>query len=175
MRILGVDGGLDGGIAVLNHNSLDYIAPMPTIPAADGKKREYDLPAIRHLIHDMHPEHAFLERAQAMPGQGGVSMFTIGKNYGIMIGIISCRSIPMTIIHPRTWQKRMFSDLAKMDTKAASAIIAQRLFPNYIFKATVKCSKIHDGMTDAACIAAYGAWLFSGPVELSEEDIKCKP
>lgn len=42
------------------------------------------------------------------------------------------------------------------DTKGAAATRAAQLFPGVDFRASARCRKPHDGMVDAALIAAYG-------------------
>lgn len=100
-----------------------------------------------------------LEKAQAFPGQGVVSMFSIGRGFGIMEGILASRKWPYTIVSPKTWQKRMFEGVAHADTKQASALVAQRLFPDTRFVATERSKKLHDGITDATMMAVYASRL----------------
>jgi hypothetical protein len=44
----------------------------------------------------------------------------------------------------------------RIDTKAMSELACKRLFPDVKFTATDRCTKTHDGMTDATLIAEYG-------------------
>ena len=57
------------------------------------------------------------------------------------------------------WQKKMFEGIAheKGQSKQASILVAQRLFPEVRFVSTLKATKIHDGMTDAALMAVYAS------------------
>ena len=155
MRVMGIDNGLDGALVCLNSDGGISKLVMPTIESGTGK-REYDVQVIVGFVLCYRPDHVFLEKAQAMPGQGVSSMFSIGNGYGIMRGIIGALSIPHTLVHPKTWQKVMFKDVPKQDTKAASVKVCKRLFPQLDWKASDRCRKAHDGLTDAALIAAYG-------------------
>ena len=65
-------------------------------------------------------------------------------------------SRPAAMAHPRTWQAVMLAGLDKTDTKRASAIAAIRYQPSVDWRATPRCKKPHDGLTDAFCIAEYG-------------------
>lgn len=161
MNILGIDGGLDGGMFLIAEPCAKFV--MPTIDGKSG--REYDIPEIVKFIDLCFPNHVFLEKAQAMPGQGVTSMFSIGNGYGIMRGILAAKKIPHTLVHPKTWQKVMFKDVSKEDTKAASVRVAKQLFPQIDWKATDRCRKAHDGLTDAALIAEYGRRLLCGNTE----------
>lgn len=166
MMILGIDNGLDGGLVLVNEIGVHAWIVMPTINVRDGK-RAYDANAIVSFILGTgkewgKPDHIFLEKAQAMPGQGVTSMFSIGLGFGIMQGIASALYLPLTIVHPKTWQKEMFKDLPKTDTKAMSEIVCKRLWPTTDWRATEKCRKAHDGLCDAAMIAEYGRRQLAG-------------
>lgn len=153
MQIVGVDNGLDGGITIIKNGTLLSSLPMPTINTVKSK-REYDLTKIKNFLAGA--DHVFVEQAQAMPGQGVSSMFTIGKNYGLMLGILSGMGYPVTVVAPQTWQKQLFSGFPKANTKSVSVMVCQRLWPNADWRASERCKVAHDGMTDSACIAEYG-------------------
>ena len=173
MRIVGIDNGLSGGIAIVQHAALIATSVMPVISYKSGKKnkRTYDLGEIVSIIENIKPAHVFVEKAQAMPSfskggkqspQGGVTNFTTGYSYGAMLGILAALRIAYTIVHPRTWQKVMFMGMPKTDTKKMSYIVCQRLWPNADWKATPRCRIAHDGKTDAAMIAEYGRRTIAG-------------
>ena len=109
MLICGVDNGLDGGLVILDGTKIVAREIMPTINVKDGK-REYDSFNIIKIFQQFKPEHVFIERAQAMPGQGVTSMFSIGLGHGILRGILAGLALPHTLGHPRTWQSAMFRD-----------------------------------------------------------------
>jgi len=50
----------------------------------------------------------------------------------------------------------MFEGMAKTDTKQMSYLVCSRLWSCYDWKATPRCKKPHDGLTDAAMLAEYG-------------------
>ena len=155
MRIMGIDNGLDGGLVVVEDNKIvaSMVAPTVNVKAS---KREYNGAGIVTFLHASKPDHVFIEKAQAMPGQGVSSMFSIGLGYGMYRGILTALYIPYTLVHPKTWQGLLFRDLPKGDTKAMSYIVCMRLWPQYDWKASERCKKPHDGLTDAAMIAEYG-------------------
>lgn len=156
MRILGIDPGLDGGMVLLDGAHVVESSTTPTQSAANGKGSDYDMVEIVRLIWEWKVDHICLERAQPMPGQGVVSMFRIGLGYGMWQGMAAALQKPLSIVHPKTWQKAIFCDMAKDNTKAASAIVAKRLWPDVDWRRTTRCKGPHDGLTDAACIAEYG-------------------
>lgn len=167
MRILGIDPGLDGGIAMMDGSRLSMelgrisIEPMPT---TGGTKRSVDggslCVLLRGWIIDKPIDHVFLERVGAMPGQGVTSMFNFGEGYGVIKGVLSALHIPYTLVSPQKWQNAIGVAKSK-DTKGAAATRAAQLFPGVDFRASARCRKPHDGMVDAALIAAYGVreWL----------------
>lgn len=161
---IGIDGGLAGGIAIYNSDTnilLTYPMPVIDVKSVKGNKKEYDVKALVDifLVYRDSIKMVILEKAQAMPGQGVVSMFNIGKNYGIMQGILVSLQIPYQLVHPKSWQKKMFEGMPQQDTKQASILTAQRLFPKNNFKATQRSQINHNGMTDAALMAYYGCLM----------------
>ncbi len=163
MIYLGIDNGIAGGLAFYDADAgvLEcYAMPVINVKKAKGSKNEYDISAIIRLIRAKGTiKMAILEKAQAYPGQGSVSMFSIGRTFGIMEGILAGLEIPYSVVHPKTWQKKMFEGIPHQDTKQASVLTAQRLFPGYRFLASDKATKLHNGMTDAALMAYYGYLL----------------
>lgn len=160
MKILGIDPGLDGGLALVSGQEITRTEPIPVVNVKDSK-REYDIAQLVRTIKHWNPDHVLIEKQQAMKAQGVSSMFSIGNGYGIMRGVVVALGIPHTLVHPKTWQKEMFKDLPKSDTKAMSYIVCQRLWPANSWLATLRCKKPHDGMTDAALIAEYGNRLLN--------------
>jgi len=158
MRIVAIDNGLDGAIALVEGLSLLDCVVTPTV-TVKASKREYNGNEIVAIIERMRPDHVILEKAQSMPGQGVASMFSIGLGYGLYRGILTALGIPHTLVHPKTWQTVMFRDLPKSDTKAMSYIVCMRLWPSHSWLASPRCHKPHDGLTDAALIAEYGRRL----------------
>jgi crossover junction endodeoxyribonuclease RuvC len=157
MIVLGIDNGLDGGVfAIRLETKVSMKFVTPTLGVG---KRSYDLGAMAAIVEGLvrgESSHAFIERAQAMPGQGVSSMFSIGLGYGMWQGILAGLQIPFEVVSPQRWQKEMFVGVNKADTKAASATVAQRLRPDVDWRASTRCRKPHDGLTDAFCIAEYG-------------------
>src|SRR6185312_5022879 len=142
-------------------------------------KNIYDESALVRLIRQLAPTNVLIEKAQSMPEQGVASMFTIGMGYGLIRGILAGLEFRYELVHPRTWQTKLFRDLPKSDTKAMSVIVAGRLWPAQDWRASERCKVAHNGLTDAALIAEYGRRLFarlgpkydySKPLEANDED-----
>lgn len=171
MVTIGIDNGISGALAAYNSETSEVevvVMPIVSVKTAKGNKNQYDIPAIvawfrQKMSMDVtlnpHLKMVVLEKAQPFPGQGAVSMFSIGRGFGTMEGILVALGLPFVVIHPKTWQKKMFEGMPHADTKQASIMTAQRLFPNTQFIATPASSKLHNGMTDAVLMAVYGSRL----------------
>ena len=162
MKIIGIDPGLDGGIAVMDERGLRYAEVLPTTKLA--KKREVNLAALRDLLSidldDLNPfardgVHVFLEHVHAMPKQGVTSMFTFGRGFGQIEGILAGLRIPYTLVSPQTWKKVVMAG----EPKGSEILVAERLWPEQDWRASERCKKQHMGMIDAALIAEYGRRL----------------
>lgn len=157
MRVLGIDVGLNGAIAIVDGDRLIEVHDMPTFTMErNGKnKRMVNAAELARLIRQASPGSAYLERLSAMPGQGVTSMFSMGQSLGVVLGILAALDIPTTTIPPRTWQKAL--DVPQ--GKDGSRYRAAQLFPAHAAQfARVK----DDGRSDAALIAAYGATVKKG-------------
>lgn len=178
MNVLGIDPGLTGGLAVVDANGR-LLAAWETPRAADG---EIDLSGFTALvlkaIYQFNAQHAFLEKVSSMPGQGVASMFKFGLVYGAAQGILAARSVPFTLIVPRSWQKLAFEGVreirsadrqrkdgtlvkGKVEPKKMAAVAASRLFPGADLSSS-KGSPYHEGKVDAALIALIGARKLNG-------------
>ena len=129
MRILGVDPGIHGGLALveINDGAAPQLVDAVDIPVTGvGAKERVDVLAIRTWIAAHQPQHALIERAQAMPKQGASSGFKYGRAVGAIEAVLACCEIPMTIIEPTAWKK--FHQLRGGD-KEAGRQRALQLFP----------------------------------------------
>lgn len=155
--IIGVDNGMKGGIVFLDSKAnIVFKIPMPVIGT---KKKEYNVTHINALLEQKNKEYdciCFLEKAQPQYRDGSKQAFKTGFGYGVLQGLLISLKIPFQIIAPKVWQKKVFAGLNTDDTKLASALFCQRKWPEEDWKATPRCTTIHDGMTDAACLAYYG-------------------
>src|SRR5262249_30948717 len=108
MRILGVDPGIRGGLAIVlvNDGTAPTLIDAIDIPVAGvGAKERVDVLAIRTWIRLHQPDRAVIERAQAMPKQGASSGFKYGRAVGAIEGALACCEVPMEIIEPTKWKK----------------------------------------------------------------------
>lgn len=151
--VLGVDPGLTGGLAVIQSGPRPTILGAYEIPTVGEKaKRRVSVHDVLQILRSWPQgiDHAFIERAQAMPDQGSSSGFAYGRAVGALEAAVEAFLIPITIIEPTAWKKA--SNLAKAD-KEASRQRAIQLFPD---SAGFFPRKKDHGLAEAALIARAG-------------------
>jgi hypothetical protein len=141
--ILGIDPGITGGVAFLYPDGrIDAI----DIPVVGG---EVDVDTLVRLVRERAPRLAVIEKAQAMPRQGVVSVFKYGTAYGALCAVTALCEIPTRLISPRKWKNHFGLDADKEKSRA----LAIRLWPG--------CGhfsrKRDHGRSEAALLARYGA------------------
>lgn len=142
MYFIGIDPGKSGAIAVIDHEGR-------VCRTCVFDEREYRIALME--CSDTPGSKAVLEHVGAMPGQGSVSMFNFGSNFGFIRGLLTAYEIPYELVRPQKW-KRMFSCTSDKNT---SVDVAQRLFPDVDLRRTPRCSKPHDGIAEALLMAEY--------------------
>lgn len=145
-RILGIDPGLTGGLALLCGDALMAV-PMPVLTL--NYRGEINLAELRRILGQWEPTHAWIEKQQAMPRQGVSSSFRTGQNYGDLRGFLLASLIPFYEVRPAAWKKVMNVPA----DKAAAVAIASRMYPAY---SHLWSRRKDDGIAEAALIAAYG-------------------
>jgi crossover junction endodeoxyribonuclease RuvC len=129
VKILGIDPGVRGGLAIvmINDGAAPQLVDAIDIPVTGvGAKERVDVLALRTWVIAHQPQHALIERAQAMPKQGASSGFKYGRAVGAIEAALACCEIPMTVIEPTAWKK--FHQLRGSD-KEAGRQRALQLFP----------------------------------------------
>jgi crossover junction endodeoxyribonuclease RuvC len=155
MIVIGIDPGLSGAIAFYDTvEGAVEIADMPTVEISrNGKnKREVSAVLLSNILTRHKVEAAFLERVNAMAGQGVTSVFSFGRSSGMVEGILAAYDIPTTLVTPQAWQKAVGQRAGKDGSRER----AMQLFPA---QAELFQRKKDDGRSDAALIAYYGAKL----------------
>jgi hypothetical protein len=144
--IMGVDPGVSGALAFyfIDHPERVAVEDMPIVAG------DVDAVTLSKRIASMAPDLVFLERVNAMPGQGVSSTFKFGRSYGVALGVIGAAAIPLHLVTPAKWKGylRLSSD------KEQARALALRLFPSC--GDHFKRKKDH-GRAEAALIARYGA------------------
>ena len=142
MYFIGIDPGKSGALAVIDDEG--YVWNTNTFD-------ENDYVAVLNDMSSAVNVKVVLEHVGAMPGQGSVSMFNFGANFGFIKGLLAANNLPYELVRPQKW-KRMFSCTSDKNT---SVEVAHRLFPNVDLRRTTRCSKPHDGIAEALLMAEY--------------------
>lgn len=159
MSYAGFDPGLDGGIALVGRDGV-IVEPMPTLELKKGKstKRYMDVQALIRWLkaHRSEIRSAVLEQPGYRPGQSTQSGATVGRNFGIIEGVLAALGIPYEIVTPQAWMKDMHQGIAKdMDSKSRSLLAVSRLFPGMDLRRSERCKNPHDGMAEALLLAEW--------------------
>ena len=153
MKIIGIDPGLSGGIAVLENNKVKKIFDMPVMAEGKKNKRQLNSAQLVKLLRDNYSDQeevlVVVEQVNAMPGQGVTSMFNFGQSFGILKGICSAMQLPMYFVRPVKWKK--YFNLINSE-KDASRTRAIEIFPYF----SVHLSRKKDSnKADAILIASF--------------------
>ncbi len=153
MRIIGIDPGLSGAIAILDDLNISDIFDMPVM--SEGKKNKNQLNSaqlvniIKKNILTDKETIVIVEQVSAMPGQGVTSMFNFGQTFGAIKGICASLNLPIFFVRPAKWKKHF--DLIN-SSKDASRTKVIEMYPSI----SERLSKKKDvNKADAILIARY--------------------
>jgi len=169
MMFIGIDPGKSGGMALLGPAGIVMeIEPTPVVKAGKTGRDEFDLAAIRGLLHywaRRESEGCFVtvEKSQPLPPKmgGTVANFARGVGRGwewMCVGL----GLPYQLVAPQTWQKAMHAGTPEGDTKQRSILAAHRLFPGVSLLRTERSRVPHDGLAEALLLAEFGRRVHSG-------------
>ena len=153
MRIIGIDPGLSGAIAILEDSKIKELFDMPVMP--DGKKNKRQLNSallvklIKNSIKNLEDTVMVVEQVNAMPGQGVTSMFNFGQTFGAIKGICAALGLPIFLVRPAKWKKHFELINSSKDASRTKAI---EMYPSI----SQQLSKKKDvNKSDAILIARY--------------------
>lgn len=159
MRIIGIDPGLDGAVALLEGMHVLTVVRVPTCSKASGKGREIMWDELNNAIRPLlfEADHAFIEQVGIRPRQSAQAGVAQGVNAGGIIGLVVAAGVPRTIVSPTVWKTHMglvtVGSTATKEKKARSRMKATALWPRmaHEFKRSSD-----DGPAEAALIAYWG-------------------
>lgn len=149
---IGIDPGKKGGWSAIKHDGLLL-----------GCYSASDVFVFSRFIEEYAAAvtRAYIEKAQAMPGQGVTSMFSYGQGFGEQLGVMAALRVPVQMVTPRKWQRVMIPGSKPGSSKKDALTKARQLFPQETF-IPERCRKPHDGIVDAVLIAEYGRRRHAG-------------
>ena len=152
MRIIGIDPGLSGAIAVLDDLKIFDLFDMPIMPEGKKNKNQLNSAQLVNIIkRHIHTNSTFVivEQVSAMPGQGVTSMFNFGQTFGAIKGISATLKLPIFFVRPSKWKKHFELINASKDSSRTRAI---EMYP----KLSNQLSKKKDvNKSDAILIARF--------------------
>jgi len=166
MTYVGIDPGLNGGIAVLECERVLTLHIMPTRQSGSGGRRVVDQVALDSMLMDLPPDTFCVVEAQtAMHGNGVTSAFSLGMTYGAITQALVSRAVRHQRVKPQIWQRAYgISGGYQKRTKAQALTVAQGLWPMQDWRATDRSRVAHDGLVDAALLAEYARRMDAGRV-----------
>lgn len=168
--VAGLDGGLNGALAVLETTTGHCVYRMTWLTREEKRKGGGNVTVYNNRdMWDMISPWAdttlfFLERAQAMPGQGVVSMFSTGYGYGLLRMALAASGARKRIIRATEWQKEILPPRKKGKVEKGKKAsrngfkVCQKLWPGLDLRdpRKPKARVPHDGICDALLIAEVG-------------------
>lgn len=145
ISILGIDPGKSGGLAFIADENIK-VWPMPIAGSTP------DSLEIVNILKEFKPGIVAIEQVHAMPGQGVTSMFTFGRGFGKIEGIVEALGFSIMLITPQAWKKLILAGTAK--DKNAAVEFCRRRWPS-LSLIPEGYRKPHEGICDALCIAEY--------------------
>lgn len=147
---IGIDPGKSGALAVMTTDENNQLLRVRVIP--------FEEIAYRDILNTCVDSRVVccLEKVGAMPGQGVVSMFSFGRNLGLIEGLLQANKIAYQLVPPQTWKK----EFSLSSDKQSSIDVCKRLFPHINLLATPRSRKENDGMAEALLMAEYARRKF---------------
>jgi crossover junction endodeoxyribonuclease RuvC len=147
---LGVDPGLSGGLALIESGERCRVIFACAVPVTgEGAKRRVDVGAVLKILQKHKIDHAFIERAQAMPDQGASSGFNYGRAVGALEACVQGMMIPLTFVEASAWKRDHGLIKTQKEDSRQRAIM---LFPGV----ALFVRKMDHNVAEAALIAAHG-------------------
>ena len=144
MKIIGIDPGLSGAIAILEDNKVLNIFDMPVMAEGKKNKRQLNSAQLVNIIRgNTVPEDevvVIVEQVNAMPGQGVTSMFNFGQTFGAIKGVCAALNLPIFFVRPSKWKKYFELINASKDSSRTKVIEMYPSLSNQLSKKDVNKS-----------------------------------
>ena len=132
MKIIGIDPGLSGAIAVLEDIKVLSLFEMPVMAEGKKNKRQLNSAQLVNIIKENTNEDeevaVIVEQVNAMPGQGVTSMFNFGQTFGAIKGVCAALGLPIFFVRPSKWKK--YFELIN-SSKDASRTKVIEMYPSF--------------------------------------------
>jgi hypothetical protein len=152
MRILGVDPGGTGALALVHGTELLFVADMPVFRVTRGKsaKAELDVLGFCDIIEAWAPGVVFFEQVGGMTGESASAAFNFGRIAGAAEALCKAHGGRFEFVAPHVWKKAMrLTGTSKDDARAMATNRWPGRYKDFALKK-------HDGRAEAALLAEYG-------------------
>lgn len=169
MLTIGIDPGITGAIAAIDHNGLKRVVDMPVrSKKGTGKiRREIDPTGLQRVLRGLVPadETALIvmETMHSFMGSGNerkgsmASQSSLAHTKAVILTVCELNALDVMFVSPREWQALYgIKRTVDRDTKVQSLQIARKIF-GMEWLARAK----DDGRADALLIARYGQRAFA--------------
>ncbi len=153
MKIIGIDPGISGAIAILQNSKVLGIFDMPVMSEGKKNKRQINSAQLVNIIKENLKNDdevaVIVEQVNAMPGQGVTSMFNFGQTFGAIKGVCAALKLPIFFVRPSKWKKHFELINSSKDSSRTKAI---EMYP-YLSKELSKKKDVNK--SDAILIARF--------------------
>ncbi len=126
MKIIGIDPGLSGAIAILKENKVLGLFDIPVMSEGKKNKRQLNSAQLVNIIRENTLKDdevvVVVEQVNAMPGQGVTSMFNFGQTFGAIKGVCAALNLPIFFVRPSKWKKHFELINSSKDSSRTKAI-----------------------------------------------------
>jgi hypothetical protein len=151
VRIVGVDPGALGALALIENTGLVSVHDMPALKVQRGKgeKTEVDGYSLAALLRELRADIAYVEQVGGMTGQSASAAFNFGRACGAVEYALKTLGVRVELVPPGTWKRALRVKPGKDDSRAT----AMRFWPGMAgeFKRVKDTDR-----AEAALIAEYG-------------------
>jgi hypothetical protein len=151
VRVLGVDPGGSGALALVMDSHLREVVDMPIFLVKRGKsaKAELDTHNLVALLAQWRPDVAYFEQVGGIPGQSASAAFNFGRIAGSCEALVKASGARFVFVTPAVWKKAMGVTGDKDEARSK----ATNLFP-YAAESFRRVKD--DGRAEAVLLAEYG-------------------
>lgn len=176
MRFVGMDPGITGGLALLNHDATrvkTWAMPTLTVTTGGRPRQEVDPGALATLCEDILLSFeddciVTIEQVSSSPQMGVASAFNFGVSYGMALSAFAFfarnteeHTIRIVPALPAVWKRHMrvsAPGASRTDMKKISRTAAAKLWPR-AYKEFEMAKD--DGRAEAALLAEYGRLIWT--------------
>jgi hypothetical protein len=143
MKVIGIDPGVTGALAVHERGVLTVIEDLPVLEGRIDGAALYETLDTDNVI-------VYLENTQPMPKNGSIASYSLGLNTGIIVGVVQSLSHPLVRVRPAEWKKKM--SVTKLDKNGIRGV-AREIYPQWAdsFKRVMDHNR-----AEAVLISRYG-------------------